>query len=247
MVTLKIKILVLLEQTRSYWNEATGPAEQFIYNSFARHYKKSSLRQRLWEAACRGEIKKVFDGGQKYLQLTEKGRAVALSASPLLCYRRQWDGLWRFVTVAEWAKRRPFLQRQLARLGFGCWQSRLWLTPLDAIGEVKDLLEEGGWQDQTAVWESRWLTGIVGKDIAARAWSLDKLNQAYAHLISEWEEGQKNYKENLEVIKKLAAALQERYLTLICCDPGLPGELLPESWQGEKAQRLLVEWVKTIY
>lgn len=254
MLTLENKILVLLYITRRNWEtglEAVYQPEQFIYNSFARKYKKSSLRQRLWELSCRGEITKALHDGRKCLELTKKGREIAIRQAPALRDRRGWDGVWRLLAVDFGrisSRAGAVLRRRLALSGFGRYPRGLWLSPLaEAAKEIGKFLEEGGLSLPVVCWEARRVFGEENRSAAGKAWSLDKLNQSYAELVKEWSEGQKSYGQNLELIKKIAAALQERYITLLCDDPGLPEELLPLGWSGKAAGELVSEWAKVIY
>lgn len=253
MITLKDKILVLLYETLANWDtglpEIYQP-ETFVYNSFARRYKKSSLRQRLWEMVCRGELKKVSREGQKWLALTETGKEVARQKAPLLRQRGEWDNLWRWLSLdlrgiaPRW---RFLLSRRLAAAGFGRWRSNLWVSPFALETEMKNFLAEEGLKGRVVLWEAKRIFGLEERNVAAQVWPLDKLRQAYVALAGEWEESQRNYGQNLEIIKKLAASLQERCVTLICSDPGLPKALLPSDWPEASVKKLLSEWTRAIY
>lgn len=254
MVTLKNKILALLYETQNSWDtglpELYQP-ESFVYNSFARRYKKSSLRQRLWEMVCRGELKKVVRDGQKLLVLTAKGKEAVCQQIPFYRHPPQWGGAW-FLLAIDLKKVPPRLrllgQKRLSWAGLGEWSSSLWLTPFPIEAEIKTFLEEAGLAERAIGWEAARLFGLEAKDVAERAWPrLAGLNQMYADLVKEWAEGQTNYGQNLELIKKIAASLQERYVTLVCSDPGLPEALLPSNWPGRLARKLLPEWSKVVY
>lgn len=261
MTTLKNKLLALLYATQHSWDtglpagEAGLPElyqpESFVYNSFARRYKKSSLRQRLWEMVCRGELRKVVHDGQKSLVLTAKGKEAVCQQIPFYRCALPWDGTWRLVAV-DLKKvppyRRLLWRKKFSLAGFGKWQGPLWLTPFPFDAEMKAFLAEKDLSERVVVWEAKRLFGLDAKDVAARAWSgLAKLNRMYADLVREWAEGQKNYGQNLELVKKIAATLQERYITLVCSDPGLPEVLLPDNWSGRAAEKLLIEWAKIVY
>lgn len=260
MITLEGKICVLLYETRANWDTGlpAGKAglseiyqpELFVYNSFARRYKKSSIRQRLWEMLCRGELKKVSREGQKWLALTAKGEEAARQKSPRLRRPKDWDGLWRWLSLdlrgaaPRW---RFLLSRRLRAAGFGHWRSPLWVSPFALETGMKKLLAEEELQGRSVLWEAKRIFGLEERQVAAQAWPLDKLRQAYAALAVGWEEGQRNYGQNLEVVKKLAASLQEKYITLICSDPALPEVLLPEDWPGAAVKKLLSEWARVVY
>jgi DNA-binding transcriptional regulator PaaX len=202
--------------------------------------------------SCRGELKRVAREGQKWLVLTAKGEAVARQKVPGRAEPagREWDGGWRWLFL-DWRGVAPrwrfLLARRLTAAGFGRWRSTLWVSPFPLETEIKSLLAEEALRGKVVVWEAKRTFGLAEGEVAAQAWPLHKLNQAYAALVREWEEGQRNYGQSVEVIKKLAASLQERYLTLLCADPGLPVVLLPSDWWGGRVKKLLPEWTRAVY
>lgn len=249
MLSLREKILLLLYLSLEEWGsglEVLYHPYSFFYTSFSRGYKQSSVRQRLWEMAREGSLKKTEKGSEDAFQISPQGKEWLKLRVPLLRFRRRWDGRWRLVIfdIAESSRLlRDSVRRKLKELGFGRWQRSIWLTPFDVAEEMNKFLESLSLKGPVEVLEARRLFVRDEKELAEKAWRLDKLNGRYRTLVKEWEEGKARCKRDLPTLRRIAASLQDKYLAVLYDDPGLPAALLPKDWKGKELQRLLREWI----
>ncbi len=246
----KIRLLIFLtlDNYDSGMEEIFHP-QRYLFDSFARGYKPATVRQRLWELGRAGELKKIRRDDQLGYQLTPKGRELAVGSLPLLKFRREWDGQWRLVFFDIDEKHRGLrsaLRTKLRGLGFGPWQKSLWLTPFDVTADLNRFLEAVSLKGMVEVLAAKRLYVSDEKALAEKVWRLSNLNRSYANLGTEWAAAQRQYSQNIMILKKIAASLEERYLGLIAIDPGLPKVLLPDDWQGDTVAKLLPEWVKLV-
>lgn len=174
-------------------------------------------------------------------ELLDEGRARIFERA-----RGPWDGQWHMVvySVPETERAlREQLRKKLAWFGFGPLSSAIWLSPHDRVGDVLHAFD-----DVPAVkldtFRSRSAGLEADRDIAARAWELDKLNQEYADLLDVYRPRLADYRAGT---LQGAAALVERmrlihdYRLFPFRDPDLPPELLPADWHGRLAHEVFLE------
>ena len=249
MVSLNEKILLLLYLTMEEWDsglEELAHPHRFFYSSFARRYKEKSIRQRLWELQARGVIRRLRKEGEERFQITAAGKKEVTDSVPILKYRREWDGLWRLAIfdIEEGSHHvRDKLRRKIQSLGFCLWQRSIYLTPFNVARDLNDYLERESLKGPVEILEARRLFSNDEKILAEKIWHLSKLNGQYLVMEEEWEEAKVKSTRDLELLKRLAAIAQEKYLTLFATAPGLTKERLPEDWSGDKVQRHLRDWI----
>jgi phenylacetic acid degradation operon negative regulatory protein len=144
-----------------------------------------------------------------------------------------WDGCWHMVALEELPSRgdRDRLDSSLRLLGYGPLGPTTWIAPRPAA-ELPDLLAA------ESVAASVFHGTHDGEDalLAAKAWDLDALGAEYAEFVREW-------RTQLSIVDGSAPAaafaasqcLLHAWRRFLFRDPGLPAELLPESWPGMEA------------
>lgn len=198
--------------------------------------KNSTFRSGVSRLLKTGDIEKVIDKkGNACFKLTSPGKEKFERFYPLAkLFSKPWDGKWRVVVFDIKEKRkksRESLRYKLLSLGFGKLQESVYVTPLDILVDLKEFLKAGGLFGDVLVFEAREVLGFGSKTIANYLWHLDKLDEEYRDLISDFKMANGDEKE----MKKL----KERYFGILIKDPLLPRELLPEDWLGFKAKNLL--------
>ncbi|WP_214412655.1 PaaX family transcriptional regulator [Sphaerisporangium fuscum] len=146
-----------------------------------------------------------------------------------------WSGRWQvlvFQPVRERA-RRERLRADLSFLGYASLSETTWIGPRPS-GELAALLDDQ--QVRADVFEST-LDGDP-RELVARAWDLSAIARAY----EEWME------QAVDLVGGLArdapdhqifatrSRLVHGWRNFLFRDPGLPPELLPPAWPGEKAR-----------
>lgn len=232
------KILQLLSATA----QALNTLGDFSYHPYP--YLYASLghvygRETIDEAVGRLVKKGVVEGDKKRgLRLAPAG--VDVKKSLYQERQKDWDGRWRVVIfdIPEVQRRvRDGLRLELKKLGFGQWQRSVWVTPFNISAELNAYLQK---QDLSAVVQmlvGERFGGLSNRDFATRVWSLNELNEGYAHLLTEWK---KELEKESTAAERLhtAAVFQSRYFDILIADPQLPLELLPSGWAGDDAKKL---------
>lgn len=140
--------------------------------------------------------------------------------------------------------RRHELRTRLSRLGFGTVAPGIWLAPGHLAGEVTEVLARRRLSSYVDIFRADHL-GYANLAAKVRQWwDLDALAAEYQQFILSYRPlagriarqiptGQQAFRE---YVSMLIAWQRLPYL-----DPGLPLELLPTQWAGEKAGDLFAE------
>jgi phenylacetic acid degradation operon negative regulatory protein len=157
-----------------------------------------------------------------------------------------WSGDWHMViySVPEADRAlRDQLRKKLSWEGFGPLSSSVWVSPHDRTDAVLEAFADRA-SVQLDIFRSRSVTESADRDLAARAWDLDTLNQDYDLWLNRYQTRLPVYRAN-EV--NGPAALVERmqlindYRHFPFRDPDLPRELLPPHWLGRTAFEVFIE------
>lgn len=157
-----------------------------------------------------------------------------------------WDGRWHMViyTVPESARPlRQQLRRTLSWNGFGPLSSSVWLSPHDRADRVRETVAEQA-AVRLDVFRARSSGRDADRDMAGRAWDLERLDRDYMALVERYRPRLPAYRRGAV---SGAAALVERmglvhdYRLLPFRDPDLPPELLPRGWSGRLAHKVFLE------
>ncbi|MEV4398131.1 PaaX family transcriptional regulator C-terminal domain-containing protein [Nonomuraea sp. NPDC049607] len=146
-----------------------------------------------------------------------------------------WHGRWHVIVLepVRERQRRERIRADLTFLGYACLSETTWIGPRSSI-ELDNLLEGEG------VRADRFDAALEGdpRELVARAWDLRAIGEAYEH----W------HAEAVTLISALPgdappdrvfatrSRLVHGWRNFLFQDPGLPAELLPPGWPGEKAR-----------
>jgi phenylacetic acid degradation operon negative regulatory protein len=176
----------------------------------------------------------TLDAGPGYRLTPAANRRLSDAAERI--YRtstREWDGCWHLLVLNRIAdrSRRDRVSNALAYLGFGRLAPSTWIGTRRSA-EVDDLLA-GEHVDADR---------FVGRDlgapaaIAARAWDLDALAEAYRrwhHDAAELVEQRVDLDDEAAFVVR--TQLVHEWRKFLFRDPGLPPALLPPTWSGHAA------------
>jgi phenylacetic acid degradation operon negative regulatory protein len=128
------------------------------------------------------------------------------------------------------------LRSQLGWLGFGAVGPGVWVAPAPLEVPARDLLRAGE-LDRYVTWFRA--TTVSAPDVA-RWWDLDGLRCHYERFLATWTP-----RIDAAAVAADGAAAFAGYLHLVDdwrllprIDPGLPAELLPDTWPGPEAWRV---------
>jgi phenylacetic acid degradation operon negative regulatory protein len=144
----------------------------------------------------------------------------------------QWDSRWHLVVVERTPDRnaRARCAQAMAYLGYGQLATDTWVAPR-ASRELDSVLNAAG-----VAW--RGFTGSVDDDpreVVARVWDLRSLADAYRDFSAATLAMPRATAPEEAFVAR--TELVHEWRLFLFTDPGLPDEVLPESWPGRLAAR----------
>lgn len=121
--------------------------------------------------------------------------------------------------------RRDVLRENLKKLGFGLLHSSCWISSVNYLSNIEELINFYHLQSFVILAQTNKLGREDSRSLANRVWKLDKINQLYIKLISQWEKASENERFWLTI----------KYINILKQDPQLPLEILPDDWKGREA------------
>jgi phenylacetic acid degradation operon negative regulatory protein len=203
---------------------------------------EKNARQALARLGEHGRIEAQRHGRHVRWRLTPSGESLLRAGAERIyafgTARDDWNGEWLIAHCPVPESRRAVrlrLRTQLAFRGFGELSASLAVSPrvdreplLRSIAAELDLAE-------LVVWRARTASKQEDADLAARAWDLDALAQAYAAFVA----GQEQVRPVDDESSFLATIdLVHQWRRFPSVDPELPRELLPNGWIGHRAAEL---------
>ncbi|ODU25968.1 MAG: PaaX family transcriptional regulator [Pseudonocardia sp. SCN 73-27] len=157
------------------------------------------------------------------------------------------DDGWLLVVFSvpdtERAKRYQ-LRSTLTRLGFGTVSPGTWIAPRHLEAATVETLERAGLAGFTQVFAGPHVAGGDLAGLVASWWDLDGLQELYADFLdrfepvgARWLSGDDGPGDDARAFVDLVDMLTA-WRRLPYADPGLPLELLPAGWNGERAHEL---------
>ena len=146
-----------------------------------------------------------------------------------------WDRRWLVLTVCSPESRalRQRLRTRLGWAGLGSVSPTTWVTPrVDREAAARTVLEELGLLDGS--WSFVATAGMIGteRSLVRTAWDLDAVEQRYEDFLELV--GRRRPRTDRQALVAQVRLVQEwRRFPLL--DPGLPRELLPPRWSGNRA------------
>ncbi|MGH9187014.1 MAG: PaaX family transcriptional regulator [Acidimicrobiales bacterium] len=137
------------------------------------------------------------------------------------------------------------LRRQLAWLGFGQMASGVWMAPRRMLVDAKRTLQHRGLARYVDLFEARHEGFEPTVALIARTWDLAQLARLYRAFVRKHQKVLDRWRQeptpgDQEAFVDYTLALAE-WRRLPYMDPGLPAELLPPDWIGQRARALFVE------
>jgi phenylacetic acid degradation operon negative regulatory protein len=136
--------------------------------------------------------------------------------------------------------RRHQIRSHLTWLGFGTVASGVWIAPRRLRPEVESALRRAHLIEYTEILDV--IDGGVeaSRDLVKKCWDLKGLGRMYSSFTRHWEPVLQRWlsderSDPKDAFKDYIAVVAE-WRRLPFLDPGLPTEVLPEPWEGEKAK-----------
>jgi phenylacetic acid degradation operon negative regulatory protein len=137
-------------------------------------------------------------------------------------------------------QKRHALRARLSWLGFGTVSSGVWIAPGHLADDARAVLLGDGLDPYVDLFRAEYLAFGDPADKVAQWWDLASLGQLYTDFLDTFEPARAGWAAQPQVAPgPQAFADYVRALTswrrLPYLDPGLPTELLPDSWSGTRA------------
>ena len=130
------------------------------------------------------------------------------------------------------------LRTRLAWAGLGSMGAGVWLTPhVEREAELREVLLEAPAAEATSFVASLGALGGPPSSVAATAWDLDSVRDAYEAFIDDFAAIRPSGGEAFFRMQTLLVHAWRRFPFL---DPDLPAELLPGDWPRRRAHELFV-------
>jgi phenylacetic acid degradation operon negative regulatory protein len=172
----------------------------------------------------------------KAWQILEEGDRRILTAREPASLADGWL-LVIFSVPESQREKRHQLRSQLSWLGFGTIASGAWIAPRRLRAELESTLMRAGLLEYTERFDVSYGGVEASRRLAEKCWDLPGLDAMYRHFAARWEpvltadEDTPPHTAFRDYINIVAAWRRLPFL-----DPGLPTEILPPSWEGERAK-----------
>jgi phenylacetic acid degradation operon negative regulatory protein len=207
---------------------------------------EKAARQAIMRTADSGWIEGSRVGRETRWQLTPAGTRLLKEGTDRIygfaADQRAWDGRWLVMTVGVPENERALRQRlrtQLGWAGMGSVNGSTWVSPwTDREPEARGVLDALGLL--TGSWSFVATAGQVGdeRSLARSAWDLDDIERGYEDFLDLV--GRRRPRSDRQALVAQVRLVQEwRRFPLL--DPGLPRELLPPRWSGNRAAEVFRE------
>lgn len=208
-----------------------------------------ALRQALSRMRRQGWLAPRKVGSRTCYSLTPQGRRRIIEASRRVYQPedRPWDGQWRILVYSipeEMRARRDDLRRELVWTGFAHLAPATWISPNPLEEAAGELVHRYGIEPYTTIFLARQVGAKSPPEIVQNCWDLGAILASYDRFIAHWAPrfgaGVARLTDQERFVEQIA--LVHDYRKFLFVDPGLPRELLPDSWRGYQARQLFQEY-----
>jgi phenylacetic acid degradation operon negative regulatory protein len=205
--------------------------------------EEKAARQALARTAADGWISAARIGRRTRWQLTPAGdRLLTEGTERIYAFagaQRDWDGRWLLVLarVPESDRAaRHLLRTRLGWAGLGSPAPGIWITTrTERHTEVAQVLRQAGITDGQ-IFSAARLDGGSLPELVAQAWDLPGIERRYEEFLAQFAAPAAAPAAGDALIRVVELVHSWRRFPSI--DPGLPAELLPRRWSGERAAGL---------
>jgi phenylacetic acid degradation operon negative regulatory protein len=207
---------------------------------------EKAARQAIMRTADSGWIVGNRIGRETRWSLTEAGTRLLKEGTERIygfaTDGRTWDGRWLVLTVGipENARAlRQHLRTQLGWAGLGSVNPSTWVTPrVDREHEALRVLDDLGLAPGS--WSFVAEAGAIGdeRSLARTAWDLDAIESRYEGFL-DLVARRRPPTDRQALVAQVRLVQEWRRFPLL--DPGLPRELLPPRWSGNRAAEVFRE------
>jgi phenylacetic acid degradation operon negative regulatory protein len=208
-------------------------------------FEERAVRQALTRSATAGLLTARRIGRRTRWQVTPAGHDALVAAGRRLFAtgpERDWNGDWLIVltTVPEHHRNlRHRLRVSLGWAGFGSLGPGVWLSPHPSRArEARQVFDSLGGPVRGTLLYARLDDPEERHRLVHQAWDVTELDQQYRAFVDRYAAVQPGSPG--AAMAELAHLIYQ-WRRLLLADPGLPPNLLPAQWSGERARDLLLD------
>lgn len=190
-------------------------------------------------------------GKKSFYGLTAQGeRRMAEAASRIYKLDNPaWNGEWLIVTYTIPEKRkvvRDKIRRELSWTGFGQLASSVWISPRDLRPQLIEIAERYDIAPHLDFFTARYRGPAENQHLIDKCWNLDAIRQGYAAFIEVYRSKLDRQLLSDEICFCEEIQLIHEYRKFLFSDPGLPDDLLPDTWLGREAVHIMREYYQHV-
>ncbi len=178
--------------------------------------------------------------GENQYKLTQKGFGALTLSFPFFRFlREEWDGKWRILSYEIPEKKRDLrdrLRREVAGWGLGPWHRSFWLTPHPIIENLRLLVSQKEEEKYIQAFEGDHVFGEQ-KILIEKVWQTQDIDKKYRELFKKWHDILSSEGDKTDKLTKVV----NLYVEQLRLDPGLPKNLIGETWIGFEAYNIFKE------
>jgi len=208
---------------------------------------EAAVRSSISRLKQRGVLEPRRQGGAAGYALSRLGRDILAEGDQRIFDRpraRPADGwvLAVFSVPEAERRRRHALRARLTWLGFGTVSAGVWIAPGHLAAETRDVLERAGLSGYVSLFRAEYLAFGDLREQVGRWWDTARLQDLYRAFLDAAGpvlarcagdgagDGAADGEAFADYVRALTAWRRLPFL-----DPGLPAELLPDGWNGLRA------------
>ena len=208
-------------------------------------FEEKAARQALTRTASAGLLLPSRVGRRTRWFITPAGHERLTAAKNRLFAsgpEQDWNGDWLLLlaTVPENHRHlRHRLRTSLSWAGFGSLGPGVWLSPHPShAAEARQVLATLGEPVQATLLHARLDNPEERQRLVTQAWDVAELDRQYGAFLDRFTDVRPD--STGQALAELTHLLYQ-WRRLLLADPGLPPQLLPPQWSGNRARRLLLD------
>lgn len=204
-------------------------------------FREPAVRAAVSRSVKRGWIIPEKDGRRAYYRLAPRvAWQVEKVRERLYNYGASWDGKWRILVYAvPEAKRtvRDRFRNELILLGFGTPAPGVWVSPNGSLEAARDLVGFYGLQNYVELFQAKRFSSTPSLELIEKAFNLKAVQTRYRAFLAQKQDHPKNSEEAFVSLTHMIHRARKN----LFLDPGLPPELTPAGFLGQRAKQEFLE------
>jgi phenylacetic acid degradation operon negative regulatory protein len=204
-------------------------------------FSEPAVRAAVSRSVKRGWIIPERTGRKAYYRLSPRvAWQVEQVRSRLYGYGAPWDGQWRILVYAVPETKRTVRDRfrnELVLLGYGTPAPGVWISPNGSLEAARDLVGFYGLQNYVELFQGQRFSNTDPIELIEKSFDLKAAQARYRAFLAQPEPKTQTPEEAFVELTRLVHEARK----LLFLDPGLPPELTPSGFLGQRAKERFLE------